>query len=521
MKTAFPLLCLLSCTPTVTVDVTAPRLAETNPIDGAVDVPPTTAIQACFSAPLNPATVTASGVELARQDGHGHATLALSVVLDPSATCLQILPGPTLAPSSHYQVTLKKTLLGANGVAIGDSRVTSAYVFGFTTAGAPATATLLVPSDGMLSAPLDLSTVVIAFSAPVRLGDDGGPFLALPGGGPSTLSSDGRLATAPFAGAAPGVSVSVTLDPSLTDPSGQPPETGGPLGFTLGQCAEGSAPGVGAAAVVAQDVDAWLEFAVDRPGLCGAAVSDPGSSAAGPVRLTGPRCTAAYDPCLLGSACVCDVPIAALGPGDLLQVVPTLLGFDGQLGAGPVATFQTALPLPSIALTEIFPGPKTAAFVELQNRGSAPFDLQGIYLADCELSIGCSALKSAPLPFGPAGGVGSTTLQPDAYALLVDPTFDPTAASVPDDVLLLTPLDGKPLLHLSSTEAQSLALLSSQAQAPVSIFDGAVLPKKPYSLERVDPGVRDAIAGNWALSRVSGGTPGACNSVTPGSACDP
>ena len=249
----------------------------------------------------------------------------------------------------------------------------------------------------------------------------------MPGGAPSTLSTDGRLATAPFTGAPGGSEVAVELSPALTDPSGQPPQTEGPLDFTLGPCAEGSAPNVALASTVAEDVDAWLEFAVDSPGLCGALVADPGSSDAGVAQLAVASCSAPYNPCALdagGSLCLCEVAIDALGPGDVIQVVPTLLGFDGQLGSGPPTSFQTSAPLPTLVLTEVYPGPKTSAFVEVQNRGAAPLELQGMLLADCGLSLGCSALKSTPLPFGPAGNGGSATLAPNGYALFVDPTFD-------------------------------------------------------------------------------------------------
>ena len=75
-------------------------------------------------------------------------------------------------------------------------------------------------------------------------------------------------------------------------------------------------------------------------------------------------------------------------------------------------------------------------------------------------------------------------------------------------------------MHLSDTELQSLALLASSCEATVSMDDGSILPQAGHSLERIDPNQPDAVAGNWAVSEVPGGTPGACNSVTPGDACD-
>jgi len=519
-KLALPLLGLLACPiPPPAVDIAPPTVLSVLPAPAAADVTADAVIQVCFDAPLRADTVTDAAAVLSRADGHTLHPVAATVALDASATCLGISPASPLAPASHYQLELKNTLLGANGVALNDSKTADAYDTTFATVGPAATAILLVPSDGLPNAPLDLAQVVLAFSAPVSIAEAAAPFSILPGGGPSSLSTDGRLATAAFEGAPAGTAVQVAIAAGLQDPSGQLPATGGPLGFTLSGCSEGSAPNLGAALAIPRDVDAWVQFATDRPGLCGASVNDSSSADAGVLRATAATCTGSYDPCNLSIGCLCTLPVAGLGPGDSVAITPTLEGYDGQIGVGTAESFQTAEALPALVITEVLPGAKTVSFIELQNRGPNALDLSGVQLVDCGLSLGCASPKGSFVAFGPPAGVGSSTLAPNAYALLADATF--AATSAPPDALILAPIAGDAMLHLSSTGYQSIGVFLSNPAVPVSTYDGSLLPQTGYSIERIDPGATDATPNDWAIATVLGGTPGACNSVTPGAECDP
>ncbi len=334
--------------------------------------------------------------------------------------------------------------------------------------------------------------------------------------GASSLSADGRLASASFSGAPSGTEITVTLSGDLLDPSGQTPLTAGTLGFKMGSCPESGPPSLGAGLVLARDRDALLSFAVDRPGLCGAALVDPGCPDAGSMPSPA-QCQAPYDPCAASMLCLCTVPLVGLCPGSSVEVTPAATGFDGQVGTAAEVGFSSSPALPGLVLTEVKGGSKVSAFVEVQNRGRGPIDLLGLTLADCGLTLGCSTPKKSQL-FGSFGGIGSTRLAPNGFALLVDPSFD--SSTVPPDALLLAPLAQASLLSLSATHVQSLALFSPDFAAVVSSYDGSVLPQTGISLERIDPATADPAPRNWARSTATGGTPGACNSVTAGVLCD-
>lgn len=524
MRFALFSLGLIACgLATPQVDPTAPRVVSVTPPSGASGVLPRAPVIVCFDHAMQPATATASTVVLSRADGHRTEPQDPVLTFSPDGTCLTLTPLTALAPSSHYQLSLKRGLLSQGGVTVGDKKAATAFTSAFMTAGPAATATLVSPGDGMLNAPSDLAQLVISFSAPVSLSDGagsgGGPFVSSPGGAPSTLSADGRLASSPFSGSPPGTQVLVSLAANLIDPSGQLPATGGSIEFTMGPCAETTPPTLGEGVVVSRDVDALLQTIVSRPGLCSAAVFDPACPDAG-ASPSAASCADAYDPCEGSAGCLCTVALTGLCPGDATQVTAQETGFNGALGVGQAQSFLAAPPLTPLVLTEIRGGNKTSAFLEVQNRGPIALDLLGVSVVDCKLSLGCQGSTSAPQAFGPFQGLGSTVLQPEAYALLVDPTFDSAAA--PADALLLSPQGGSSLLHLSTTGLQSLALLSPQSGlTPVSTYDGEMRPSATLSIERIAPGASDALRGNWALSAMPGGTPGACNSVTPGADCDP
>jgi hypothetical protein len=496
------------------LDVSSPQVVSVDPSDGASGVGLLAAIVACLDRPMNPATVTAADVTLSRVEGSQNVSVSVTVSLSADGTCITASPWSVLAPASHYRFELEKGLLSVAGVEI--SSKTVQFASGFTTLAPAARATMLIPLDGMLAAPLDLSQVLLQFSAPVAMADGGTPFTLGASGGPAVLSADGLFATAPFLGAPRGTAISVALASDLVDASGQAPLTADRLGFTMGSCPENGPPGLGAGLVVARDRDALLQFAVDRPSLCGAQVHDPGCPNA--AALASPaQCSAPYDPCNASLLCLCTVPLVGLCAGDHLAVSPVSRGFDGQVGSTAEVSFDTSPALPGLVLTEVRGGSKSTAFVEVQNRSGAPIDLLGLELSDCGLTLGCANPKNSQA-FGAFGGLGTTTLQPDAYALLVNPGY--TASNAPAGALLLSPLGEASLISLSSTKMQSLAIFSPSFGAVVSSYDGSVLPKAGFTLERVDPAAADPLPGNWSLSTASGGTPGACNSVTAGQLCE-
>jgi hypothetical protein len=496
------------------LDVTSPKVLSVVPNDGAVDVSLTAQVTACFDRAMDPTTVTPANVIFSRLDGHVVQPLAVTLSLSADATCLAVSPSSRLAPSSHYRLELEKGLLSASGVEISSKAVV--FTASFATLAPAAAVAMLIPQDGMLNAPLNLSQVLLSFSAPVTLADGGVPFSLTPVGGVSSLSSDGQLASASFPGASSGTSVSLARASDLIDPSGQTPLTGGALGFTMGGCPENGPPSLGEGLVVARDRDALVSFAVDRPSLCGALVQDPACPDAGSLSSAA-ECQAPYDPCQSTLLCLCTVALVGLCPGDSIEATPSATGFDGQVGAAASIVFSASPALPGLVLTEVKGGAKGSAFVEVQNRTDGPLDLLGLSLADCALSLGCSSPKTTQ-PFGPFAGMGSTTLASDAYALLVDPAFD--ASSAPSGALLLAPQAQASLLSLSTTHVQSLALFAPAFGAVVSSYDGSVLPQSGVSLERIDPGAADPLPRNWSLSTAAGGTPGACNSVTAGFLCD-
>jgi hypothetical protein len=275
---------------------------------------------------------------------------------------------------------------------------------------------------------------------------------------------------------------------------------------------------------IARDRDALLLYQVDRPCLCSAALSEPDCPGA-TVVSTPASCQAPYDPCQGGVLCFCQVPLVGLCPSGAAEALPQATGWNGQMGASEdPAQFQLADPLPPLVLDEVLLSPagtrSAGEFVEVVNLGPAPVDLLGLVLANCAGSTGCAVPKKTQA-FGPFVSGGPTAIAPFGYALLVDGRFDTTQApALPAGTLLLAPLDGAPLLSLSTSEPQPVALFpASGVGPPLSTFDGSLATVKGFSAERINPLAPDPLPGNWALTTAPGGTPGSCNSVTPASDC--
>lgn len=506
------------------VDVSAPTVQSVSPADGATAVPLQTGPSLCFSEPMQPASLTSTTVVLSRVVGSSAKATGAAVSLDASGLCASLYLAGGLSPSSGYKIEVTTGALSAAGVELAHAKdATSGFTSTFFTAGPPAQASLWVPANGTVSAPLDLAQVRVSFSRPV--GGAAAPLLLSPAGGTSALGDGGLDATAPPPEPlAAGEQISVVLAGGLVDADGNPPEAPGSLGFEMGGCPEGSPPSVSDGTPLPRDRDALLLFQVDRPCLCGAAVAEPDCPGATAV-VTPASCQAPYDPCQGGLLCSCQVPLVGLCPGGSAQATPQATGWNGQLGTAPdPAPFQLAAPLPPLVLDELLLSPEgtraDGEFVEVVNLGDAPLDLLGLVLANCTGSPGC-ALPKTTQAFGPFVSGGPTAIPPHGYALLVDGSFDAsTAAALPAGTLLLAPLDGTPLLTLSTTKPQPVALFAAGgAGPPLSTFDGSLTAVKGLSAERIDPAAPDPLPGSWAPALVPGGTPGSCNSVTPAADC--
>jgi len=516
-----------SCTETrPTLDLSPPAILSVTPEDGAVRVPLDGSVRICFDKPMRPESLSADSLRLSRAIGGQPRATEVTVQVAPDARCADLVPLARFSPSTVYRIEVTRSVLSISGVAAARGSGSSANAFTsiFTSRGPATRASLWLPAEGTTTAPTNLGPVAVAFSRPVRTT---GPPLALQPQDPgeSSLAGNGRVAfSAPPALPAPGLTLSVELSPSLRDLDGSEPEPAGALRFTLGRCAEEGPPGVGAGIVVARDADALLLFLTDRPALCDAALDQPDCPEA--FSLAAPaHCEAPYDPCHPGGLpCQCQVPLLGLCPGEPARATARAKGWNGLLGAAAEATsFELARPLPHLVLNEIqlVPAGKRVegAYLEVANLGTSPIDLLGLVLADCRGTQGCAAPK-ATQAFEPLLPGGTSTLAPRGYALLVDPHFQPSlVAGLPADALLLAPIGGAALLHLSTTVPQPIGLFLPSGGAALSTFDGALPVRPAFSLERIDPRAPDALPDNWAVGAAPGGTPGSCNSVTPDPTC--
>ncbi|MHB1846402.1 MAG: Ig-like domain-containing domain, partial [Deltaproteobacteria bacterium] len=392
MRRAVIALALAGCLPPITPpSTTAPKIASVSPTDGATGVPLAVAPTLCFDQPLDPLTVTASAFVLERAQGKSHPHVPATVALDASGACAILTPAGPLAPTSRYEVSVTDAAHAQSGLSLAHppgQRIV--FTASFTTAGAPTRASLLAPADGALAAPLDLATVEVTFSR--RVSSTAPPLALTPEGGPSALDPSGRLATIEPPPLSPGELVALALDPGLRDPDGDPPLTADALGFTVGQCAEGSPPSVGGGTAIPRDTDALLLFLVDRPSLCAATVSEAGCPDAGAIPVPA-LCTSPYDPCVGGLLCRCAVPLVGLCPGGDAEATPEATGWNGQVGsAGGPSDFTLSPPLPRLVLSELMLQPTGSRapgeYVEVVNLDDGPEDLLGISLASCAGSVG-------------------------------------------------------------------------------------------------------------------------------------
>jgi hypothetical protein len=514
---------LVCCAPSrPQLDVQSPSVSSVDPPDGATGVSLGALVTLCFDLPMQPATLDASSLSWVRVLGSHHTTLQFSVLPSADARCFTLAPLGSLAPLNEYDLSVGKGALSAAGVELAHgSGQTTGFHSVFRTRAAKARATLLVPAEGTIDAPLDLAAIRVSFSEPLT--SSGPAFEVEPGAFQGILSSDGLGAEVPLT--MPGVAgegVALNLDPSLHDATGEAPEILQPLGFTYGACTEVGAPSVGAGLALERDRDAVLLFLVDRPSLCDATVTDPSCPEGGALAIPA-VCDQAYDPCRPSGTCQCLVPLVGLCPGDSISVVPSAHGWNGSSSSAESLALTLWPALPTLAIGELMLSPpagkRAQIYVEVQNIGAEPIDLKGLLLADCRATIDCFA-PAHEQAFGSFAPGGTTVLPSHGYALLVDGTFDATLyPGLPPATLLLSPSDRSPLMHLASNQPQPIGLVDATSGALLSSFDGSLLPVEGVAIERVDPRAPDPQPASWGLGTAPGGTPGSCNSLTQEADC--
>lgn len=117
----------------ITPDTTPPVVLSTTPVNGASSVPLSTAITAHFNEPMNPATLTASQVEL--KDAANNI-YAVTTSYNTGTYSVTITPTIPLSNATVYTVTVKGGASGAKDAS--NNALASNYAWSFTTAGAPA-----------------------------------------------------------------------------------------------------------------------------------------------------------------------------------------------------------------------------------------------------------------------------------------------------------------------------------------------------------------------------------------------
>jgi hypothetical protein len=95
---------------TIPPDTRGPTVIETNPANGAIDVPRTATVKAVFDEPLNAASVTPSAFTLRNPQG---VAVPATTSYDPQTKTAELRPTGVLAYSTAYTATLKG---GAGGV---------------------------------------------------------------------------------------------------------------------------------------------------------------------------------------------------------------------------------------------------------------------------------------------------------------------------------------------------------------------------------------------------------------------
>ncbi|HEY3312200.1 MAG TPA: Ig-like domain-containing protein [Anaerolineales bacterium] len=143
---------------TWTVDTTPPQVPGRNPADGAIDIGIATSVEAFFSEPVNPTSVTGTSFNLALQ-GSG-LPVAATVSYDPLANKAVLVPSAPLDYLATYTASLKGGLGGVTDLA--GNPLAGDVTWSFTTVAADST-----PPTVSLASPLEAATLsgIVTLSA--------------------------------------------------------------------------------------------------------------------------------------------------------------------------------------------------------------------------------------------------------------------------------------------------------------------------------------------------------------------
>ena len=173
-------------------------------------------------------------------------------------------------------------------------------------------------------------------------------------------------------------------------------------------------------------------------------------------------------------------------------------------GGGATSGYAGAL-----LITEIMANPTTEStgeFVELYNAGKVAIDLAGLVIYDGDAADTIEAF-----------GSGSTTLEPGAWAVILDAGYA-SEYTIPSAALLLTTDDAAIASGLSVSDP--VMLYETDGATLIDSFSYPQDPGDGVSIDRVDLGVGD-VETNWAASDcASGSTPGQANDACTGSTTD-
>ncbi len=204
-----------------------------------------------------------------------------------------------------------------------------------------------------------------------------------------------------------------------------------------------------------------------------------------------------------------------LGPVEDAEGRP-VLDPDGQRRTF-VATFQTAPlppgPPPRPVLTEVRADAATpeagGEYVELQNRGVGPLDLEGWRLAKRTAAGAWSSCALSVLP--PA------SVAPGAFALLTGAAWDARYA-VPAGVIRAACASASLAGGLADDRAPEVRLLDLAGAVRATFGAEGTAPRCPgAAVERLRPDEADGPS-NFGCA-AAGGSPGACNAATPPGSC--
>lgn len=513
-----------------------PRIVGAWPTGAAV-CPDEVVVAVEFSEPIDPAGVSdgrffalaaeadvrevVAGAEAPGGIGPGVPVVAGAVSLVAGGTRAELRPSAPLDPFAAYAAVVASQVRSADGRPVLDPAgrrrpFVSPFQTGARPDREPPQPRWIRPPHGPV--PANLAALRLGFGEPVS------GALALPGAvSASPVSPAPDVLGLDLGSDLPAGSLLPSLE-GVADAAGNRPSDLAPI--EVKACRDLASPVLSEASARVEAGETFLEVAAEademvRLGLeatagtgeeaCGALPAWPAAVAA----WSEPLACAGFDPCRPGAvACPAAVRIDGLCPGR--RVAWRLLAEDlaGNLAApGPWHEARTAPPVPRPVLSEVLvdaAAPEEGGeYAEVANLGSGETDLAGWHLAKRAASGSWTRCTLEAL-----GG----PVPPGGYGLLVGGAYDGRYALAPD--LPLYRCGTWALLGgLSNDEPPALALEAPDGTSASTMgLASPLLRCGERSVERIHPAGPDEAA-NLACSRAAGGTPGACNTVTPPEEC--